>query len=116
MASELASAYVALYPKLKTANIAAQLKSIDASSAGDSVGRSFGGSFGGAAATAAKAGLAALAAAAAAAVAGVVKVTGAALESYASYEQLVGGVDTLFKERAAGSSRLMLQVRTRRPA
>lgn len=98
MASELASAYVALYPKLKTANIAAQLKSIDASSAGDSVGRSFGGSFGGAAATAAKAGLAALAAAAAAAVAGVVKVTGAALESYASYEQLVGGVDTLFKE------------------
>ena len=98
MASELASAYVALYPKLKTANIAAQLKSIDASSAGDSVGRSFGGSFGGAAATAAKAGLAALAAAAAAAVAGVVKVAGAALESYASYEQLVGGVDTLFKE------------------
>ncbi|WP_371298235.1 hypothetical protein [Paraeggerthella sp.] len=98
MASELASAYVALYPKLKKANIAAQLKSVDASSAGDSVGKSFGGSFGGAAATAAKAGLAALVAAAAAAVAGVAKVAGSALESYASYEQLVGGVDTLFKE------------------
>ncbi|MBU5404672.1 hypothetical protein KQI08_01900 [Paraeggerthella hongkongensis] len=98
MASELASAYVALYPKLKKANIAAQLKSVDASSAGDSVGKSFGGSFGGAAATAAKAGLAALVAAAAAAVAGVAKVAASALESYASYEQLVGGVDTLFKE------------------
>lgn len=98
MASELASAYVALYPKLKKANIAAQLKSVDASSAGDSVGKSFGGSFGGAAATAAKAGLAALVAAAAAAVAGVAKVAGSALESYASYEQLDGGVDTLFKE------------------
>lgn len=98
MASELASAYVALYPKLKTAAIAAQLGSVDMSGAGDSVGKSFGSRFGGAAAAASKVGLAALATAAAAAVAGLVNVTGAALESYASYEQLVGGVDTLFKE------------------
>ena len=42
-----------------------------------------------------------LAAGAAAATAGVVALGKAALDSYASYEQLVGGVDTLFKESSA---------------
>lgn len=40
----------------------------------------------------------ALAAAAAAAAAGVVAISKASLEGYAEYEQLVGGVDTLFKD------------------
>ena len=45
-------------------------------------------------ATAAKVGAASLAAAAA----GVAKLTEASMEQYAEYEQLVGGVDTLFKD------------------
>lgn len=39
-----------------------------------------------------------IAAGAAAATSGVAALSKAALDSYASYEQLVGGVDTLFKE------------------
>lgn len=42
-----------------------------------------------------------IAAGAAAAAAGVAALSKAALDSYASYEQLVGGVDTLFKESSA---------------
>lgn len=42
-----------------------------------------------------------IAAGAAAATAGVAALSKAALDSYASYEQLVGGVDTLFKESSA---------------
>lgn len=42
-----------------------------------------------------------IAAGAAAATAGVAALSKAALDSYASYEQLVGGVDTLFKESGA---------------
>lgn len=47
-------------------------------------------------ATAAKVGVAALAAASA----GVVALTKASIDSYAQYEQLVGGVETLFKDSA----------------
>lgn len=47
-------------------------------------------------ATAAKVGAASLAAAAA----GVAKLTEASMEQYAEYEQLVGGVETLFKDSA----------------
>lgn len=42
-----------------------------------------------------------IAAGAAAATAGVAALSKAALDSYASYEQLIGGVDTLFKESSA---------------
>lgn len=48
--------------------------------------------------TAAKAGVAALGAALASAATGVVALGKAALESYAQYEQLVGGVDKLFQD------------------
>lgn len=48
--------------------------------------------------TAAKAGVAALGAALASAAAGTVALGKAALESYAQYEQLVGGVDKLFQD------------------
>ena len=48
--------------------------------------------------TAAKAGVAALGAAMASAAAGTVALGKAALESYAQYEQLVGGVDKLFQD------------------
>lgn len=46
----------------------------------------------------AKTGMAAVAAAATAAAAAIAKVTTESVKSYARYEQLVGGVDTLFKE------------------
>lgn len=54
------------------------------------------GSLGKGLATAAKIGTAAVAAAAA----GIVSLTKSAVESYAEYEQLVGGVETLFKTSA----------------
>ena len=57
---------------------------------GDSIKRGLG--------TAAKAGVAALGAALASAATGVVALSKAALESYAQYEQLVGGVDKLFQD------------------
>ncbi|MEG0418547.1 hypothetical protein, partial [Gordonibacter sp.] len=58
------------------------------------------GKLGGALATAAKVGVAALLATSTIAFGALSMVTKGALEAYASYEQLTGGVETLFKESA----------------
>jgi hypothetical protein len=67
-----------------------------AGAAGEKAGSSFGSKLGGALGTAAKIGMAATSAAAA----GIAAMTKSAIENYAEYEQLVGGVETLFGESA----------------
>lgn len=98
--NELAKAYIALVPSLKGAqkSIERQLSGVDTTSAGKSMGEKAGSGFGGSLASAAKKGLAVVAASATAALAGVAAIGKSALDAYASYEQLVGGVDKLFGE------------------
>lgn len=107
--ANVGSAYVSLYPSMK--GFAGEV-SAGFASAGAGAGKSFGNGLGnGTEAGAAKAGgvlsklggiasvVAATATAAFAAVGGSVAALGtSALKSYANYEQLVGGIDTLFKD------------------
>lgn len=95
--TELASAYVTLFPKLKTDGVEAQLRGIKADGAGAAAGNSFGSGFAGTLKTAA---VAAAAVAAVAAAAALAKTMNDSLWAYADYEQLVGGVETLFKDSA----------------
>ena len=99
MANELATAYINLVPSLKGADkaIGKQLAGIDTTSAGQQMGDKASSGFAG--------GFnikgAAVAAAAVAGVAAAAELVGTMTDSlwaYADYEQLVGGVDTLFKE------------------
>ena len=94
---ELAKAYVQIIPSAE--GIKGNLTKImdgEADSAGKSAGSKFGSAFG----SVAKAGLAAAGAGLAAASAAVVKVAKDAVEGYADYEQLTGGIETLFGESA----------------
>ena len=72
----------------------------DAAAQGEKAGEKAGKGFGGKLSTAAKIGGAATAAAVSAASAAVVKLGKDAVTAYADYEQLVGGVETLFKDSA----------------
>ena len=90
---ELAKAYVQIIPSAQ--GIQGRLGSImdgEAESAGKSAGGKFSGFFG----SAAKAGLAAAGAGIAAASGAVVKVAKDAVAGFADYEQLTGGIETLF--------------------
>ena len=104
MATELASAYLTLIPSLKgaKASIEKELSGVSAQSAGAGIGKSMASGLVGSAksgmAILAKAGAAAVATAATAAAGAVGSIGKAALESYAEYEQLVGGVDKLFQD------------------
>ena len=87
---ELATAYVSLIPSLKGVGKDTEEQ---LNKSGDATGESFAQRFAKAAATGLKV-------AAGAAVAGMVAVTKASLDEYANYEQLVGGVETLFGDAA----------------
>lgn len=96
---ELAKAYVQIIPSAE--GIKGNLTKImdgEADSAGKSAGSKFGSAFG----SVAKAGLAAAGAGLAAASAAVVKVAKDAVEGYADYEQLTGGIETLFGTAGKG--------------
>ena len=91
--TDIAKAYVQIIPSAE--GITGKLAEVmggEAESAGKSAGGKFSKIFGGVA----KVGVAALGAAAT----GIATITKSAVESYANYEQLVGGVETLFKESA----------------
>ena len=93
----IAQAYVQILPS--TEGIKGQLTEVlggEAQNAGASAGGKWGGAFKKGLAVAGKAALAATAAAGA----GIVALGKQALESYADYEQLTGGVETLFKDSA----------------
>lgn len=96
--NEIATAYLAIVPTMSGVKKAIEeaLADVDAKGAGERTGREassgFASAFKSAAATVAKAAAAGVAAMGTAAVA----VGKSALESYAQYEQLVGGVDKLF--------------------
>lgn len=94
MANEIATAYLALVPSMGgvAKTIEAELNKQGLGKIGESGGKSLGGGMARGVAAAGKAVGAAVTAAA-----------GLALKSFADYEQLVGGVDTLYKD---GSSRL----------
>ena len=94
---ELAKAYVQIIPSAE--GIKGNLTKIMDGEA-DSAGKSAGGKFGSAFGSVAKAGLAAVGAGLAAASAAVVKVAKDAVEGYADYEQLTGGIETLFGDSA----------------
>lgn len=89
---ELATAYISLYPNLNTKGLAGQLKGIDASPAGQAVGNTFGGKFVGAA----KAVIGAWAVTELAQTVGNFAKT--ALDAFADYEQLSGGVEKIFDD------------------
>lgn len=102
--TELASAYLTLVPSLKgaAASITKQLGGVDTSSVGAKMGDTMGKGMASPLASSLKTNLVAAASVAAtAAVAAFAKVTGDSLSAYANYEQLVGGIDTLFKESSA---------------
>ena len=94
MPTEIAKAYIQLVPTMQGVK-SALTKDLgsEAESAGASAGGSFSKAFGGAIGTVGKVAAGAIAAAAAAAA----KLASDAIHNYADYEQLVGGVDTLFK-------------------
>lgn len=94
---ELAKAYVQIIPSAE--GIKGNLTKIMDGEA-DSAGKSAGGKFGSAFGSVAKAGLAAVGAGLAAASAAVVKVAKDAVEGYADYEQLTGGIETMFEDLA----------------
>lgn len=94
---ELAKAYVQIIPSAE--GIKGNLTKIMDGEA-DSAGKSAGGKFGSAFGSVAKAGLAAVGAGLAAASAAVVKVAKDAVEGYADYEQLTGGIVTMFEDLA----------------
>ena len=91
MAIELAKAYVQVIPSAE--GISGMLSSQMEGEA-DAAGKSSGGKFSGAFATAAKAGLAAVTAASGA----VATLAKDAIGNYAEYEQLVGGLETMFED------------------
>ena len=96
---ELAKAYVQIIPSAE--GIKGNLTKImepEAESAGKSAGGKFGSAFG----SVAKAGLAAVGAGLAAASAAVVKTAKDAVAGYADYEQLTGGIETLFGAAGKG--------------
>ncbi len=93
MATELASAYVQILPSMK--GIKGNLES-GLSSAVDSAGKSSGSKLGGAMASGLKTTGKVAAAATGVATAAIGALTKKAVDGYASYEQLVGGVETLF--------------------
>lgn len=90
---ELAKAYVQIIPSAE--GIKGNLTKIMDGEA-DSAGKSAGGKFGSAFGSVAKAGLAAVGAGLAAASAAIVKTAKEAVEGYADFEQLTGGIETLF--------------------
>lgn len=90
--TELASAYISLFPKLKTNEIEAQLKSVKVDGAGTAVGNSFGESFKKAFKVVAGAWIIKEFAQ------GLVSLSKTALDSYASFEQLRGGVQKIFDQ------------------
>ena len=95
--TELAKAYVQILPSME--GFQGKLEAAmggSADAAGKSSGASFGGAFASAAGVAVKAGAAAVTAG----VAGVSALTKSAVDAYADFEQLSGGVETLFKESA----------------
>lgn len=92
--SEVAKAYIQLVPSAQGIQGAIEKElGSEAESAGASAGGSFSKAFGGAIGTVGKVAAGAIAAAAAAAA----KLASDAIHNYADYEQLVGGVDTLFQ-------------------
>jgi len=93
MGTELAKAYVQIIPTAE--GIQGKLSSIMGSEA-ESAGKSAGGKFSSFFGSAAKAGLAAVGAGIAAASGAVVKVAKDAIAGFADYEQLTGGIETLF--------------------
>ena len=95
--SELATAYVQIEPTAK--GIQGKLTNMLDSEA-DAAGNSSGGKFSSAFGAVAKAGLAAVGSAMAAASGAVIKTAKEAIEGYADYEQLVGGIETLFGDSA----------------
>ena len=93
----IADAYVQIIPS--TEGIKGKLESAmnsEASSAGDKAGGTFGSKFGSAIGSGVKTMAKGVAIATGAAVAGVTALTTAAVNAYADYEQLTGGVETLF--------------------
>lgn len=93
--SDLAQAYVQIIPSADgMKGKLTKLLGGDAEEAGVSSGKVFSNALGGAA----KVGVAALASATAAAAAGVTALVKASVSAYADYEQLIGGVETLFGE------------------
>ena len=99
MAYELAKAYVQVVPTTK--DIKKQLSDEivpEAENVGGEAGRKSGKQFGSYFGSAAKIALKSIGVITTAAVAGMAALTKSAVESYAEYEQLVGGVETLFKD------------------
>lgn len=97
MATELAKAYVQIVPSAE--GIKGSITNVldgEADNAGKSAGKKIGSGLTTAISSAAKIGAAAIGTA----TAGVVALTKQAVGSYADYEQLVGGVETLFKDSA----------------
>lgn len=96
--SELATAYLTLVPSLKGAQktIEKQLKGVNTASAGKQMGDSAASGFG----SGFNIKNLAVAAASSAAVAAAAEFVKSSVGSYADYEQLVGGVETLFKDSA----------------
>lgn len=90
--TELASAYISLFPKLKTNEIEAQLKGVKVDGAGELVGNSFGGGFKKAFKAVAGAWMVKELAQ------GFASLTSAALDSYSAFQQLEGGVQKIFDE------------------
>lgn len=97
---EIGTAYVNILPSMNgtSAAINKELGNLDTKPAGEKMGNSLGKNMSSSLKSAVTTGLKAAAVAATAALAGAVAVGRAALNAYAEYEQLVGGVDTLFKE------------------
>ena len=95
---ELAKAYVTIVPSMQGAQqtITEELTGAS-SSAGTQAGQAAGGSFSRALGVAAQVGVAAVSAAAT----GVAALTTQAVEAYADYEQLTGGIETLYGEASA---------------
>lgn len=102
---ELAKAYVTIVPSMQGAQqtITEELTGAG-SAAGESAGAAAGSGFAAALGVAAKVGVAAVTAAAT----GISALTTQAVQSYADYEQLVGGIETLYGE----SADLMMQYST----
>lgn len=96
--AEIAKAYVQIIPTTDKIgiNIENAMNSVDTSKAGEASGNSFASGFGSVLAGLAQITVAAVTAAAA----GITALTKEAIASYAEYEQLVGGMETLYKENA----------------
>ena len=97
--AEVAKAYVTIIPSMQGAQstIATEMGDV-VDKEGEKAGKGFGSKLVSGAGSVVKAGATAIAAGTAAAAAGVASVAKQSLEAYASYEQLSGGVETLFKD------------------